>query len=101
MDLAVINEKYSKSEKNTSSVSELVYGFFYFYMHTFDSEGTFINISSDGFIPKETKTKYPFDIMDPYGQKNPGRSVQKEGWGIYETIKQFREQLKRLQAGQV
>ena len=82
MDLTEVKKYYSESEKNTSSVSELVYGFFYFYMHTFDSEGTFINISSDGFIPKETQTKYPFDIIDPYGQQNPGRSVQKKGWQI-------------------
>jgi DNA polymerase sigma len=37
-DLKVIEQHYMPKEKNTKSVAELIYEFFYFYVYTFDTD---------------------------------------------------------------
>lgn len=75
-DLKIIDAVYMDKEKNTQSIAELIYGFFFFYTYDFDQTRQQINVKDGGFTEKETKDKCPFSIVDPFeSQRNPGRSV--------------------------
>ena len=85
-------------ERNTKSVSELLYEFFYFYSYEFDSTTQVIDIKNGGgFSPKCSRDRYPFSIVDPFEPtRNPGCSVYLNSDAHRQIMLQFRNALDRF-----
>lgn len=64
--------------RNTSSVGQLLYEFFVFYLYEHDHTTQAIAIKEPGgFARKYAGDKMPFSIIDPFdNHKNPGRTVK-------------------------
>lgn len=85
-------------ERNTKSIAELIYEFFYFYVYEFDYNNQVIDIkNSSGFSPKCSRDKYPFSIVDPFeASRNPGCSVYMNSDSHKKIMMQFRSALDRF-----
>lgn len=79
-DLDVIKRYYMQPEgkSNTSTVGQLLYEFFVFYLYEFDPANAIISVKEqNGFTRKFQPDKLPFSIVDPFDvHKNPGRTVK-------------------------
>jgi DNA polymerase sigma len=79
-DPEVIKTDYLPQEgkRNTSSVGQLLYEFFVFFLYEFDASSEVISIKElNGFARKFQPDKLPFSIVDPFDvHKNPGRTVK-------------------------
>ena len=94
-DLKIIQEFYMPKERNTKSVSELLFDFFYFFSYQFNSNSQVIDVkNSKGFTPKISKDLTPFTIVDPFEQqRNPGSSVLMNSKGHKKIMMHFRSAL--------
>mmetsp|Transcript_32695 Transcript_32695/g.24140 ORF Transcript_32695/g.24140 Transcript_32695/m.24140 type:complete len:107 (+) Transcript_32695:139-459(+) len=93
-DFKAINKHYFGKEKNTESVVELLYKFFYFYTYEFDPSSQEINVKEGGFTAKSEANKLPFSIVDPFEKyRNPGTSVKFETQAYAKIQMQFRAAL--------
>mmetsp|Transcript_28370 Transcript_28370/g.27318 ORF Transcript_28370/g.27318 Transcript_28370/m.27318 type:complete len:200 (-) Transcript_28370:35-634(-) len=97
-DLKVINDHYLGKDRNTLSVPELLYEFFYFFTYCFDPQNQVINVKDgeNGFAAKSTKEedKYPYSIVDPFETyRNPGISVKFDSPSHAKIQMQFRAAL--------
>ncbi len=68
-DFKIIQEFYMTKERNTKSVAELIFDFYYFYSYEFSQNSQVIDIKSPkGFSTKFSRDKFPFSIVDPFEQ---------------------------------
>ena len=82
-------------ERNTQSVAELLFDFFYFFSYQFNGNSQVIDVkNSKGFTPKISKDLFPFTIVDPFEQqRNPGSSVLMNSKGHKKIMMHFRSAL--------
>jgi hypothetical protein len=97
-DFKLIQEFYMPKERNTKSIAELIYEFYFFYTYQYDSTSYVIDVTSGtGFSEKWTKDKYPFSIVDPFEvTRNPGCSVYKNSDSHRKIMMQFRAALDKF-----
>jgi len=100
LDFKIIQEYYLPKEggRNTKTVAELLYEFFYFYTYEFDSHSQVIDVKNGGgFSPKCSRDRYPFSIVDPFeATRNPGCSVYVNSEAHRIIMMQFRNALDRF-----
>lgn len=99
-DFKVIDEVYLPKEgsRNTKSVAELVYEFFYFYVYEFDCNKRVIDVKNGGgFSPKCSRDRYPFSIVDPFEPtRNPGCSVYINSEAHRQIMHEMKQALNRF-----
>lgn len=88
--------------RNTKTVAELLYEFFYFYTYEFDQRTQVIDVKNGGgFSLKCSRDRYPFSIVDPFEPtRNPGCSVYMNSDAHRSIMMQLRSALDRFTVSQ-
>ncbi len=97
-DFKLIEEYYMPKVRNTKTVAELLYEFFFFYTYEFDYHTQVIDVTNrTGFSRKCSRDRYPFSIVDPFeATRNPGCSVYMNSDAHRIIVMQFRNALDKF-----